>query len=169
MVAGDAQRSSLLRRPFVSLRPRNRLAPAAAMAAFRAAGLKYAASPAQGAGRRCRRRSSSRCRDANGRGRATTPCAVAPLASYLQYSLIAARALRSVLKEEAKAAALRREGTSAVKFSKWEAGKQQAASTCAPPPFPIRSAMAGANVLSAPGIAHAGATYCGSEPLEAAN
>jgi len=36
--------------------------------------------------------------------------------------------------------------------------------------FPIRSAMAaGVHLLITPGIAHAGATYCDAEPLEAAN
>ena len=43
--------------------------------------------------------------------------------------MIAANALRGVLKEEAKQAALRREGTATVKFAKWENGKQQAGST----------------------------------------
>jgi hypothetical protein len=51
--------------------------------------------------------------------------------SYLQYSLIAAQALRGVLKEEFKAAALRREGPVTAKFAKWEGGKALPSSTCA--------------------------------------
>ena len=51
------------------------------------------------------------------------------LFSFLQYSLIAANALRGVLKEEFKVAALRREGVATVKFAKWEGGKQLPSST----------------------------------------
>jgi len=42
--------------------------------------------------------------------------------NYVQYSTIAARAVRSALKGEAKEAAVKREITS-IKFQKWEGGK----------------------------------------------
>ncbi|KAJ2575452.1 hypothetical protein GGH95_003768 [Coemansia sp. RSA 1836] len=49
-------------------------------------------------------------------------CALLTINSYLQYSSIAARALRRVAKTELQAEIAKREGV-AVKYAKWDSGK----------------------------------------------
>lgn len=54
--------------------------------------------------------------------------------SYVQYANICAQVMRSVLKEQHRAAALRRD-VQTLKMAKWESGKQGPSSALSPPFF----------------------------------